>query len=1064
MNRVKNIFLSFFKTVFSLEGILFFLYAVFLYSIYELVNKFWFGVIVFVLLFTFSLFSSFLRKKRIESAISFIENRLEKLGGGDFNLLINSFKDEQESLVNIKKNLLSLTSKFENIISTIRVISSNIKENSYKIDDQLVVNIFDVRSQIENIEVSEKLGEEVEILIEKMNQDVKTLIENTDRTVQFLENIFNQNEDIKVMVESLSMYVFENKEAMNKILKNTSRVTEYTENLSALSLETFSSITEMESTFKEIEKYINFTEKLTKDIITIAKSGLDQSKATLQSVEKVNDVFNEFVIKINVLKEQSKKIERIVNAISKIGERTNLLALNASIISQEYEGDTGDFEIITQKIRELSESSSLALKEVSELIVNFENIISELGEILKEGSVAVDSAIKNVYSSSENFGDITNRLGEIGQHFYNLATSSNEHAQGTQQVREAAHQISNLSEEIANLMSAEEKIVNFVNTKTTFVAEMVEEVNNSIDIQAEKVQNLLSELKAVEDATRRLLRQSDEMKLNNSISMDSIRRIKTGLHKNFKNILTMSNISINLKKYSEFLNETIDFFRLPYRFHGGTLKAGGLTLPFDTLDPITAENVAEIQLLDLIYSKLVKLDYLNDIVPDLCTHWEMSDDGLEYVFYLRKGVVFHNGQRFTATDVLTTFKRILNPHGNCAKRGLFFVIKGAREFNEGKTEVLEGIKIIDDFTVKFILEKPLVFFLSLLTLSQCSITPQSEFYSDKKGLTLVGTGPFKIEFFNPREKLVLKKNENYYVQNRPFVSKVVVDFENAAPKRAIELFEKGELDIVFATDQEYLKNLKDKPELEEYVIAKPGISTFFLSFNCEKKPFDNPKIRFAISLAIDRAKIIDKMGENYAVPTYSIVPQNFPGYSSSQVILAYDEKRAYEILKKEGYDFNSEFEITFRQKGSEIPPDILVIRECLEKIGIKTVLNGMSNHWEYVRKKKHTAFRVGWVADYVDPDNFFFSLFNSKGGDPFYTSYYNAEIDRLTEQARFELEPRTRGKFYRTIEEIVLQDAPVIPLYNRKNIMFANTNLQGVKLKPSSPSIDFGEISFRTFS
>ncbi|WP_201328790.1 methyl-accepting chemotaxis protein [Thermotomaculum hydrothermale] len=711
MNKNKNLIQKFFKFILSSETIIFVLSIIFLLSIYDLLNKFWFSIAVFLVYSGYFLVTVYLKNKKVKSALNLIEKKLSKFSEGDFNVLVHSSKEEDEILTKVNEDLIRITNRFESIVANLRGITSNIKENSYRIDDQLVVYIYDAKNHIESIEQTGRLLEEVKDLLVKINQDTKNLSKHTDKTVKFLESFSNQNEDIRITVDSLSMYIHENKEAMEQIQKNTRKVTENTENLSSLSLETFSAITEMESTFKEISKYIDYTQSLTREIIKISKLGMNQSKETLVSVEKVGEVLNTFILKINLLKEQSSKIERIVDAISRIGERTNLLALNATIFSQNSQGDGHDFEIITEKIMELSESSTIALKEISQIIVQFENVILELSQLGKEGSQAMEKALKNMYQTTENFSDISNRLNEIGHHFYNIATASNEHSLGTQQIRDAAHQISDLSEDIANLMSAEDKIVAYVGTKTTFMSEIIDNLTKSLNAQANKVQELLKEFKEVENSTRRIQRQSEELELNNSVASGSINKIKEGFNRNFKNILTMSNTSLSLKKYGEYLGETIDFFRLPYRFQGGTLKVCGITIPYKKLDPAFAETIGETQIIDLIFSGLVRYNHLTNIVPDLCTHWEISDDGLKYTFYLRKDVMFHNGQVFTANDVLATFKRLLDKNVNSPKAGLYFSIKGAKTFYEGQTNYLDGVKVIDDYTVQFVLEKPLVFSL-----------------------------------------------------------------------------------------------------------------------------------------------------------------------------------------------------------------------------------------------------------------------------------------------------------------------------------------------------------------
>ncbi|WP_269089407.1 ABC transporter substrate-binding protein [Thermotomaculum hydrothermale] len=342
---------------------------------------------------------------------------------------------------------------------------------------------------------------------------------------------------------------------------------------------------------------------------------------------------------------------------------------------------------------------------------------------------------------------------------------------------------------------------------------------------------------------------------------------------------------------------------------------------------------------------------------------------------------------------------------------------------------------------------------------------QADYHSNKETVSLVGTGPFKVEFFNSDTKIVLKKNEIYFVHNRPFLDRVIFDLSQEGNKYAIERFEKNEIDFIFAGEETYLKKINQRKNLNKITETIPQVSTYFLAFNCLKKPFDNPRIRKAFNLAIDRFKVVNALPKDYAIPAISIVPNGIFTYVSNVGSYNYDPEKAVRILKEEGFDFdNFIFELTFRKQSEDIPNDILAIKESLEKINIKVKLKGLAKHWEYIAKREFDAFRVGWVADYPDADNFIFNIFNSNAGDPFYLGYKNGIVDKLSEEAKYEIEPRARVKLYAKIEQIIIDDSPVVPLYHRKNIILRNQNLQGVKLKGFSPQVDFSEISFRTFS
>jgi peptide/nickel transport system substrate-binding protein/oligopeptide transport system substrate-binding protein len=633
--------------------------------------------------------------------------------------------------------------------------------------------------------------------------------------------------------------------------------------------------------------------------------------------------------------------------------------------------------------------------------------------------------------------------------------------EGSSQIAIATQEISRMSEEIAELMFKEKEIVTYVNNKTGYVGELSGDMKNLISLQNTRTDTLLKHMKEMGEKTRKIFSMSEDLSINNKKILTSIQKIKQISDNNYKNSSLLYKTSISLKKYSNYLNSEFKDFRTLSKYYGGTLRISGLRIDCNTLDPIHSFKVDESQVLSMIFSGLVKYDRLFNLVPDIAKEWTVSQDGLSYVFKLKQNVVFHNGQQLTASDVEATFRRLLDAEFGSPAAGTYFIIKGAEDFNKGRVGNIEGIEVIDDYTIKFILEKPLVFFIDLLALINAYILPQTEYIKkDKKRFSAIGTGPFELVEYEPGVTLSLKKNADYHIDGKPFVDRVVMDLSNN--RERFKQFKQGEIDIVPLFDADDIAVAANDSQLKDSVITATQFATYFLAFNCKKPPFDNAHFRTALSFAIDRGEICQKFPLKLAEPAYSVIPPGMAGHMESGTLTDYDPEKAKWLLENYNFDFNTPVEITFAQHGEELPPDIQVIAENFKAIGLNVSLNGMQNHWSYINEKQHSMFRVGWIADYPDPDNFMYTIFNSNFGDPFVTGFRNKEMEELTEKARFMLDPRERLLLYEQLEKIHARFSPLIPLYHKKDALLKNIYLSDVVLNSFAPSVDMADISFNT--
>ena len=312
------------------------------------------------------------------------------------------------------------------------------------------------------------------------------------------------------------------------------------------------------------------------------------------------------------------------------------------------------------------------------------------------------------------------------------------------------------------------------------------------------------------------------------------------------------------------------------------------------------DRLADIQVDDQGVSK---------IVPSLAEKWDISGDGLEYTFYLQKGVKFQNGNDFTAEDVLYTFERLLTVEGGLNTE-LLDQVKGAAELMEGTADTLEGVEVVDDYTVKITLKEPFAAFLSCLTAPGLSIydSEATEAAGDQFGMdpaVTVGTGPFKFAGWNFNDQLVLVKNDDYW-RGAPELPGVVIKIIPDTETQTM-MFESGELDLL---DLDFVTDAADR-FLETYpdqIVQGPRVGITYFTMNFNKEPFQDVKVRQAVQMAIDRQAILDALYGGRGQVEHGIYPYGLIGFNEGKTKISYDPEGAKALLEEDGYGsgFNKE--------------------------------------------------------------------------------------------------------------------------------------------------------------
>ncbi len=490
-----------------------------------------------------------------------------------------------------------------------------------------------------------------------------------------------------------------------------------------------------------------------------------------------------------------------------------------------------------------------------------------------------------------------------------------------------------------------------------------------------------------------------------------------------------------------------------------------------SLDPAFAKDQSLIWPCLQLYNGLVRFDEYLKIQPCIAKTWEVSNDGLTYIFHLRSDVFFHrnnlfagkdNSRAVTANDFVYSLNRLTSK--TVASPGSW-VLNSIDKDDSGN---LKGVQAIDDSTFQISLSNPNPSFLGLLTMPYCSVVPKEvvEYYGNDFRSHPCGTGPFKFSFWKEGVRLILLKNENYFQtdsngQHLPYLDAVEVSFISDKQSAFIE-FLKGNLDFMSGLDASYKDelltrsgNLQAKYKNKFVMETEPYLNTEYLGFMMEpnsdqSKMLNDIHIRKALSYSIDRKKMIAYLRNNMGIAgNYGFVPPGMPSFDTTVIGYPYNIQKAQEELKLSGHEEGRGLsEITLSTTGNYL--DLCeFIKNQWEEIGfkIKIDVNQAAVHRKMIAEKKLAFFRGSWLADYPDAENYL-SLFYSKNfspGGPNNTHYSNKDFDELFDRSMKETVDSIRFTMYRELDQMVMDQAPVIILYYDKILRLHQNNIHDLK-------------------
>jgi peptide/nickel transport system substrate-binding protein len=448
-----------------------------------------------------------------------------------------------------------------------------------------------------------------------------------------------------------------------------------------------------------------------------------------------------------------------------------------------------------------------------------------------------------------------------------------------------------------------------------------------------------------------------------------------------------------------------------------------------SLDPHATNDQPSARVMKQIYETLMHQSEELDISLGLATGYEVVSP-TEYVFTLKQGVKFHNGEELTAHDVKYTFERMRQVNAP----GGFLV------------DALDRVEVVDNYTAKMVLKFPFGPFITHLAHPATAIVNRKavEAMGEDYGRNPVGTGPFKFVEWRSGDSITVERFNDYHGQNAA-AEQVRFRIISEDTNRAIAL-ETGEVDIIYDVNPNDFGGLTQLPDLTTFQTT--GLTTFYLGFNVAKAPFDDLKVRQAINLALDVDLATEVAFQGYATaakgplaPTVLFANQDLPGYG-------YDPTRAKQLLAEAGYP--NGFSTTIWTNDNPIRVRYAeIFQEQLAEVGIRTTIEIMefAPYLDRTAQGEHDMFMLGWVAVTGDADYGLYSLFHStQFGDAGNRTFWaNAEVDRLLDLAKQSPDFAERERAYARAQEIVFEEAPWVFLAFRDDLNATRKWVEGFK-------------------
>lgn len=470
-----------------------------------------------------------------------------------------------------------------------------------------------------------------------------------------------------------------------------------------------------------------------------------------------------------------------------------------------------------------------------------------------------------------------------------------------------------------------------------------------------------------------------------------------------------------------------------------------------SLDPHFVPGNAGAAIMNDMFEGLLAKAADGKVIPGLAESYTVSEDGTVYTFTLRENIRWSDGKPITSEDFVYSFRRAADPATAARAARALFPIRNARAVIRGSLPPDRiGVSAPDARTVVVELERPTAYITDILSSFPTSVVPRHVIEQHGQRWTAAGTmvtsGAYTLAEWISNTHIKLRKNAHYHDAANVGIDEVIY-YPVERPATALTRFRAGELDVVFNVPVNQMDWIKET--YPDELKSSRVIGLFYALINNERAPTNDPRVREALSISVDRDLIASTLLRNESEPAYSIVPASMPDYEInplpySREPIAQRQQRARELLAQAGYNERNPLRITYKFGGQEINRRVAVALQTMwQAIGVQAELDNVGANAAVAdaRDGNYTAMRYTYYAPFKDPVSFL-RLLDSESNTNF-SRYRNPEYDRALFEADGIVDPEARHQRLREVEAMAMRDHPVIPIYYPIRYYLVSSRVQG---------------------
>ncbi|WNG55292.1 ABC transporter substrate-binding protein [Archangium gephyra] len=791
------------------------------------------------------------------------------------------------------------------------------------------------------------------------------------------------------------------------------------------------------------------TNQLAHAVTATAERGEVLVNDCVQGMYRVEETVRKAAELVDSLGVRSTQIGRIVDVIQEIADQTNLLALNAAIIAAQAGEQGRPFGVVADEIRGLAERTARSTREIATMVGGIRREVDTTVSLVKEGREQASTGVQLGDRAAEALMEIRT----ITQRTFSaveatLAETKKLEAQGSTVV-EASHRVARRVDDVTRAAMEQAGHGRELVHQTQQMAKLAQEASQKAEGQARTGKDLSTAVVKLSTAIEEIRAAHGVLMRGDSSIGEEVARVREDALQVIRIGDGLSRTVEQLAHEAASLDGEVFRFRLPEPKAGGTLRAGlHQTSMIDSvgrLDPLFSVEIQVAELCACVFSNLLRLED-GVLVPELAERWEVDPSARRYRFHLRQGVTFHDGTPLTAIDVKRHLERLLNPAEKSPDRGLLGDVVGARAFAEGHLREVAGIEVLNERTLEIRLEEPKAFFLQLLAQSATGVAKL-----DARG-QVVGTGPFRqVEL--GKERIVLERNPTYWRQGLPLLDRLEFHLQDSR-EGCITALRQETVEFVSYLHATHVR----EPEQQGLQVAT-GVtpSTALVGFNLREPPFNDVRVRRAIRAGLDVRALVEHFYKGARLAS-TLTPPELLGEGvlpEPRLNLELAER----LLREAGVRRVpvTLFQTMGRNTSAE---DDLLFRPLVDAklVELEHVELEAEEYSARRREGRLPVFRLLWISDFPDPDNFLHFLLNSQAQKLYVLDYRNGELDALTAEARVTIDPEQRKQFYRRAEKLAYEDCAIIPLFHPRVHAAASGRVQGLRLHQTPPQVRYEEL------